>query len=487
MGPHEACFYCDVAMSYIDELIFSSENPGCKPLVWARYRDDCYDPWPHGEHELLNFTRWLNSINPNIQFTVNYKVGEGVEFLDTYIYDRDGILHTDLFSKQSDTHAYLPPSSCHPYHICKNNPNQVARRVRKICSENDAFDKAREKFSQMLVDRGYSTEAVSESFDKFANLNRFDLFTPNPNNTGKHFPLITEFNPHLPAVAPVINKHKSLLLLDREISKAIPQSSIFASYRQPKNLKSLLVHSKFCSESPSPDNPGCRIKDHDCFLCKHFLINTETFKSYECDTKFTIKDHITCETEGVIYLLLDLVCKKSYVGSTIDSMKTRMSNYKNHLKTQYKGCEMAQHFKECGSGIHSLYAGSSDVSTRSKQYLELSNQHLSQQLNVILIEKVNLSNIETTTEKRKVIEAREGFWQTQLRTLTRYGGLNKKDERKIMNKRLAQKTSSQPANTADHVHEHAVEEPITTKPQQHSQGTRVRQSARLLSKTSSQQ
>ena len=125
MEPHEACFYCDIGMSHFDELVFSELSPCKKPLVWMRYRDDIYDPWPHGEPELLKFTDWLNSLHTNIKFTVSYEIGAGVEFLDTYISDRDGSLHTDLYSKPSDTHAYLPPTSCHPYHICKNNPKIV--------------------------------------------------------------------------------------------------------------------------------------------------------------------------------------------------------------------------------------------------------------------------------------------------------------------------------------------------------------------------
>ena len=182
MGPHEACFYCDIAMSHFDELVFSDKNPGQKPLVWLRYRDDVYDPWPHGETELLAFTDWLNSLNDSIKFTVNYSLDNGVEYLDTRIYDKDNILHTDLFSKPSDTHAYLPPSSCHPYHICKNNPSQVARRVRKICSEEHCYSTAREKFTGLLIERGYSETVVNEAFDKFGNVDREVLYNPNSDN-----------------------------------------------------------------------------------------------------------------------------------------------------------------------------------------------------------------------------------------------------------------------------------------------------------------
>ena len=85
---------------------------------------------------------------------------------------------------------------------------------------------------------------------------------------------------------------------------------------------------------------------------------------------------------------------------------TRVERWPNTKECGSDTKEYGSDTKECGSDIHSLYIGSGDVSTRSEQYLELSrylsNQHLSnKQLNVILIEKVDLSNIETISKKRK--------------------------------------------------------------------------------------
>ena len=48
-----------------------------------------------------------------------------------------------------------------------------------------------------------------------------------------------------------------------------------------------------------------------------------------------------------------------------------------------------------------------------------------------------LRRFKTKAEKRAALEIAEGKWQTQLRTMTRYGGLNKKDNRKISNQKSA--------------------------------------------------
>ena len=108
---------------------------------------------------------------------------------------------------------------------------------------------------------------------------------------------------------------------------------------------------------------------------------------------------------------------------------------------------MAKHFAEVPLDTHSLFADD-NANSRSKSFQDKFNAHLSKQIKIIIIDRVDLSSvdecpnltpIEATRAKRELLEIREGFWQTQLRTLERYGGLNKKDERKLTNNRLANK------------------------------------------------
>ena len=67
------------------------------PLLWARYRDDVYVPWTHGQEMLEEFHLWLNSRMPGIKFTLKASL-EGTEFLDTFIYMKAGQLHTKPYS-----------------------------------------------------------------------------------------------------------------------------------------------------------------------------------------------------------------------------------------------------------------------------------------------------------------------------------------------------------------------------------------------------
>ena len=357
----------------------------------------------------------------------------------------DGDIRTRLWSKPSDTHAYLPPTSCHPYHICKNNPDQVARRVRKLSHCDNDYFQARKEYSNHLQKRGYSAKAVEESFTKFDNVKPKSLYNKNTNNnkdTGRNFPLITEYNPHLPQVNPIINKYKHILEMDPELCKVIPPTSIFTSFRQPKNIKDTLIHSRFISSPDNTENPtlGCVKCGGKCDLCNNFLIQTKTVKSYHCNETYQIKHKLGCKNKGVIYLLNDNICKRSYVGSTTNSMSERLSTYKNHIKTRYKGCEIALHFKDEPS-LHSSPTETTGPNLRNSLDKRVAQQNytefLKSQLSIVIIDSVELSDCTTRAEKRDKIARVEGYGRTQLRTMQRYGGLNKKDERKIANNKNA--------------------------------------------------
>ena len=109
--------------------------------------------------------------------------------------------------------------------------------------------------------------------------------------------------------------------------------------------------------------------------------------------------------KGIIYLIQDNICNKSYVGSTINSMKERFSTYKNHIKTGYKDCEIAKHFK-FEPDKHPIF------DPRSISF----DNYLKSQISVIVIDKCDLSDCNTTKEKREKIQILEGQWKTHLHT-----------------------------------------------------------------------
>ena len=54
---------------------------------------------------------------------------------ERYVDEDKYIIPPSMYSKDTDTHQYLSPKSCHPVHITKNIPTTVAYRCRANCSD----------------------------------------------------------------------------------------------------------------------------------------------------------------------------------------------------------------------------------------------------------------------------------------------------------------------------------------------------------------
>ena len=67
----------------------------------------------------------------------------------------------------------------------------------------------------------------------------------------------------------------------------------------------------------------------------------------------SLNTNIDCNSKDVIYLINDKVCKLSNVGCTTDSLKTRFSNHKSHIKFKKRTCEVSKHFSDCET-LHDL-------------------------------------------------------------------------------------------------------------------------------------
>ena len=114
MGPHHACSYADAAadlaldQKVMDEIV----NPFYRHVDdWSRFRDDIMCMWKGSEEELLEFNSWINNLHPRLKFTMEYS-RSSIVFLDLRLTKGGPMVLTEMYSKSSDTHAYLMPTSC---------------------------------------------------------------------------------------------------------------------------------------------------------------------------------------------------------------------------------------------------------------------------------------------------------------------------------------------------------------------------------------
>ena len=159
-------------------------STGFKPLVWYRYIDDIFLIWTHGNDELEKFLLFVENysdmkkMKSTIKFEVNKSESE-VNFLDVSVNLKEGSLSTSLFCKATDAHLYLNYSSNHPKHVLDNIPKGQFIRIRRICSDMDAYNHHSQILCNFFMERGFSIKKLHEIRRDVGKMNRMDLLIDN--------------------------------------------------------------------------------------------------------------------------------------------------------------------------------------------------------------------------------------------------------------------------------------------------------------------
>ena len=138
-----------------------------------------------------------------------------------------------------------------------------------------------------------------------------------------------------------------------------PQKAFRTSYRKGyANLKELLASSKIDNKEVKKRNynGSCskcgkcgqsnRGKNRAKGLNQRKVIREGIrFKSNSTGETFRIRQHITCRSNNIIYLVTGRECRKQGVGSTTNVFQ-RISNYLSHIEVKYNEGTIVAHFFE---------------------------------------------------------------------------------------------------------------------------------------------
>ena len=102
---------------------------------WNLFLDECYAVLRSSQISPEELLLTLNSINPSIQFTMEYSKDQ-IPFLDILIKRNENGIWMDLYHKPTDTQRCLPFTSSHPNHCKRNIPFCLARRICTIAENN---------------------------------------------------------------------------------------------------------------------------------------------------------------------------------------------------------------------------------------------------------------------------------------------------------------------------------------------------------------
>ncbi|BHF77477.1 hypothetical protein SprV_0602058300 [Sparganum proliferum] len=124
-----------------------------KPKFWARYVDDTFVIIDQGE--INYYAEVLNSIIPDLQFTMEEEVGDKLQFLDVLVCRQpNGELATSVYRKPMNTLQMLSYNSNHPLKHKRSCVRTLYRRVETHCSTPAA------KLDEIKLLRGHSSNGA---------------------------------------------------------------------------------------------------------------------------------------------------------------------------------------------------------------------------------------------------------------------------------------------------------------------------------------
>ena len=210
----------------------------------------------------------------------------------------DGTLRTTLYTKPTDTHSYLHPSSCHPKHTTRSIPYSQALRLRRICSHDSDYNSQSQQMHNWFTARGYDPDLVTKQMDKASKLPRETLLEYGQKSTQQRIPLVVTYHPSLPNLGHILHKHFYLLqATPPHLRKAFAKPPLLA-FRQPANLKNILVRTREPVHGSGPcGKPRCT----KCTILEA-VTNTPPTPSIQ------VRGSHNCDSSNVVYMLYCTIC-----------------------------------------------------------------------------------------------------------------------------------------------------------------------------------
>ena len=434
MGPSHACDYCDIFMGELDELLIQrcpvpllssllppDENEADKEIDFCRFRDDGL-ALIQKDLDANQFTNTLQGLHPDITWDVQAPAEE-VNYLDIHLMLKNGEIHSDIFSKSS--HNYLPPNSCHPPSTFKGLIPSIGIRLRTICSHDEYLKPRIDEYAKYFATCGWDYNKAKKLIIKGANyrekdteeeaMNKRKLFLNKPRKKKPlKVPWLSTYDPRLPSKSKILNRHMHILYRNPSNRTRFPEGMIISADRKRKSLANIIkptVPKRFPNHGPflpcgsfpceGAKAPPCTVGA--CDLCKHIQI-TKSFISPWDGRKWNIRQHLTCKSRNIVYLIICSHNNHDNYAWYIGSCRNICERWRCH-----RNDFINKHVIKCGFSRHS-----------EEQHPDIQLRVPIPFIKVILLESLRSGSTEQHLVNREV------WWQVNVGTI--FFGLNKRKD-----------------------------------------------------------
>ena len=225
-------------------------------------------------------------------------------------------------------------------------------RLLRICSERETLITRLDELKVLLLSRDYRQKAVEDAIKRVLEINREEAIKRIPKKKCDRTIIVLTYNPALPSVSGILQKHWRVMAQDPYLKKVFPSPPMVA-FRRPKNLRDKLIKARVppTPQQRTPRNiPGMKpCNGKNCETCP-FVKNCKQFKGPFNDTVVQINSTLNCTSTNVVYCLQCSKenCKQIYIGETQRELKQRFAEHKTSVRIFSKNA-VGEHFNGPGA------------------------------------------------------------------------------------------------------------------------------------------
>ncbi len=259
MGTKFAPIYATLAIAYLEERLyidikthFGDTFGNYFEKYWKRFLDDCFIPWTRPVTDLTILHDVLNNLHTDINFTKECSPNEQA-FLDVLVKNTEGIIHTDIYYKPTDSKQYLLFESSPATHKNKYTIFPQRGRLKTIVSDDTVLQTRIQALKLYLRKQHYPVHTIETGIQKALQLDRDVLLKIKTKSSENIIPFVSTYNPKNPDLFNVIKCNTPILHQDNRMKQIFSKFKFIKSKRQPQNLKKLLTKAKFEDSSITPE------------------------------------------------------------------------------------------------------------------------------------------------------------------------------------------------------------------------------------------
>ena len=211
MGRPVSAVVANLCMEVIEEQAI--RNAVLPPKVWKRFVDDSFAIIK--KSAVLSFHDTLNSIDPNINFTIEHEQNGQIAFLDTLVSRNNCLISIDVYRKPTHTNRYLNYNSHHDYKHKFSTATTLIERSLTLPTHEESKKRELNRVSDALVMNGYPQKLISSLIVK----HKRKTITPSPEELARTFFESIERTPQHNGYAVLLYIKGVTELLQRTLSK----------------------------------------------------------------------------------------------------------------------------------------------------------------------------------------------------------------------------------------------------------------------------